>query len=73
MPLSRNLDGDVVVTVGDLIEYLQSFPQNLPVILDKDGWLDEGDPGPDTVQQLIKERGVFSFFSMPPAFLCINN
>ena len=73
MSVPRDSKGNVLVTVGDLIEYLHAFPQALPVVLDHDGWLDASDPGPETVQQLIKERGVFQFFSKPPAFLCINN
>lgn len=48
----------MVVTIKDIKEYLSTMPDDTPVELDKDGWL-EDELGTSDVQILIRRRGVF--------------
>jgi len=70
--LPKDADGCVIVTVADILEYLEQFPKNTPVTLDHDGWM-EDEEGFENVQQLIKSRGLFQYFNFSTPFLCINN
>lgn len=56
--LPRDKEGFVVVTVADIVQYLQTLPQNAAVVLDHDGWM-ESEIKPDSIQDLIKRRNVF--------------
>ena len=67
--IRKDEEGYVIVTVADLKEYLSKFPGDMRVGLDKDGWMYE-EINPETVQQLIEERGLFEQFE---DYLFINN
>ena len=67
--IRKDEDGFVIVTVADLKEYLSKFPDDMRVHLDKDGWMYE-EIKPETVQQLIEERGLFGQFD---GYFFINN
>lgn len=61
------------VLTSDLIAYLQTLPADTEVLLDKDGWM-EDDIQPRDVQQLIRQRGVFTKFKRgDTTLLLINN
>ena len=63
------------ITTGDLIKYLEQFPKDTEIHLDKDGWLfdeiDETDP-----IKIIESRGLFwdsKHANIDPRFLTLNN
>lgn len=62
------------VLVSDLVEFLQQFPQDTEVVLDKDGWV-EALVGvePMSVQELIKNRGLFMYIPWSKPILVLNN
>lgn len=70
MALPVDEDGDVKVTVADIVAYLLTLPQDAPAWLNSDGWL-ENEIKAETVAELIKKRGVFNF--NPSYGLCLNN
>lgn len=68
--LKRDGEGFVIITVKDLLDYLQRFPADLRVVLDKDGWMEEEFEHKNDVLKLIHNRGIFQRFD---DVLFINN
>lgn len=54
----KDEEGFTIVTIADIIEYLQQFPKETQVDLDKDGWMCS-EIRHSTIQELIKQRGLF--------------
>lgn len=68
--VKRDEDGEVIVTVKDILEYLQQFPADMRVVLDKDGWMEDENDYEDDISKLIHYRGIFQRFENT---LFINN
>lgn len=61
------------VTTADLVEYLNQFPPNTEVGLNKDGWM-EDEIKAATPRELIKRRGLFFVGKLfDETYLIINN
>lgn len=81
MPLPRDDDGEVQITVADLIAYLSTLPPTANVGVDKDGWMEEdtsrwlskkeGTQREASIQEVIEHRGLFQYDKRWG--LCINN
>lgn len=72
MNLNYDVDGNVLVTVADIVAYLQTLKQDMRVELDHDGWMDDVDD-PTTTHELISSRGLFTVYNFSEPFLVINN
>jgi hypothetical protein len=65
-------EGYCIITVQDIVEYLNTFPPQTRVHLDKDGWEEREIEDTDaSVQGIIRRRGLFQ--SVGPNALFINN
>lgn len=50
------MNGNIEIKVKDIVEYLLKLDQESKVILDHDGWDEEGKKTP---QEIIETRGLF--------------
>lgn len=58
---TQTQEDEMVVTIKDIIEYLQKLDGNAEVGLSHDGWSDFYDKPVNTVQELIENSGLFYY------------
>jgi hypothetical protein len=66
-----------MIQVKDIVNYLSTIPQDMEVVLDKDGWMEEYLPDGALPNEVIGGRGLFEIFDGTDynegIYLVINN